>query len=440
MSQHYNQPAPATSHAVPGRGVRWLLLGVWALLTLAAAGFVFTLGTNVPYEDEWEFVPALTGHEPALPWLWARHNEHRLPLPRAVYLGLFRLTHDFRSGMFLQVAMLSALSLGLMRLAARLRGRPHWADAFFPLALLQTGHWENFLVGYQLRFALFAVLVTGLGVVVLRTTPQTAFRSGVIAGVLLSLLALCGGFGLAVALPVAVWLLYLAVVAGRTGPRWRAAVLVALALLPAVSLADSRPASAARAIGTGVVVTGQTLAVAPGVGLAGVWPWVAAGVIAVVGVTLAAVERDVKSPEKRPAAAGVGAVLLGIVLLALAVGFGWAGMGDETGLRSRYALLVWPLLGVAYLFWAGRGGWGGKWVPILLCAAVAAAFPTGTVGGLVGGSRVWERAAAIEADARAGLPAEVVAARHLGDTPHEGRAVRAIPMLRAAGVGAFAGR
>ncbi|HJZ54582.1 MAG TPA: hypothetical protein VKE74_06465, partial [Gemmataceae bacterium] len=62
MSQHYNQPAPATSHATT-RGealTRWLLLVVWAALTAAALGFVLTFGTNVPYADEWEFVPALT--------------------------------------------------------------------------------------------------------------------------------------------------------------------------------------------------------------------------------------------------------------------------------------------------------------------------------------------------------------------------------------------
>ena len=49
------------------------------------------------------------GREPVLPWLWAQHNEHRLPLPRAVFLTMFRVTHDFRTGMNLQVAMLSAL-------------------------------------------------------------------------------------------------------------------------------------------------------------------------------------------------------------------------------------------------------------------------------------------------------------------------------------------
>src|SRR5581483_11647567 len=197
MSQPYSQPGPAT------RLTRGVLLGTWAVLALADLAFVLTLGTNAPYADEWEFVPALLDREPPLPWLWQLHNEHRLPLPRAVYLGLFRLTHDFRAGMVVQVAVLSGLSLWLMRLAERLRGRPHWADLFFPASLLHVGHWENLLMGYQLCFALFTVLATAVGVVALRATRESAFRSGVAAGVLALLLATTGGSGLVAALPVA---------------------------------------------------------------------------------------------------------------------------------------------------------------------------------------------------------------------------------------------
>src|SRR4051812_30516818 len=183
MTQTYAPPPPATSATFGS--LRRALLAAWALATLGAVAFVAVIGTNAPYADEWEFVPALVGEEPALPWLWQQHNEHRLPLPRAIYLALFTLTHDFRAGMLLQVAMLSALALYLMRLAEQLRGRPHWADAFFPVSLLHTGHWENFVMGYQLCFALFAVLATGLAVTALRTTRANAFRSGVIAGALL---------------------------------------------------------------------------------------------------------------------------------------------------------------------------------------------------------------------------------------------------------------
>src|SRR5688572_15035986 len=112
MSQEY-RPAPDPTRLTPhpdpppqgGREGVWRFLTlVWLVMTLAALGYVLAFGHNIPWGDEWEFVPALTGREPAgLPWLWAQHNEHRLPLPRAIYLGLFRLTGDFRAGMVLQV-------------------------------------------------------------------------------------------------------------------------------------------------------------------------------------------------------------------------------------------------------------------------------------------------------------------------------------------------
>src|SRR5262249_14024982 len=178
------------------------------------------------------FVPALTRHEPFGPWLWQQHNEHRLPLPRAIYFALFVLTRDFRAGMVLQVAMLSALAFWLMRLAAKLPGRPHWADGVLPVSLLHIGHWENFLMGYQLCFALFTVLVTAIGVVALRTTRETAFRSGATAGVLGVLLCLCGGFGLVVALPVSAWVAYLAVIVWRSGAKRHAWMLLGLNALP----------------------------------------------------------------------------------------------------------------------------------------------------------------------------------------------------------------
>jgi hypothetical protein len=51
--------------------------------------------------------------------------------------------------------VLSTLSLALMRLRRPAPRPPDWADAFFPVSLLHLGHWENFIMGYQICFALF---------------------------------------------------------------------------------------------------------------------------------------------------------------------------------------------------------------------------------------------------------------------------------------------
>lgn len=196
-------------------------MALWAALTVLAVAFVFVVGSNCPNADEWEFVPALTGNEPLGPWLWAQHNEHRLPLPRLAYWVLFQLTHDFRAGSLLQIGILSGTSLGLMSLAARFRGFPHWADAFFPVSLLHVGHWENLLIGYNICFAFILALETAIGVIAIRTTRENAFRSGCMAGVLMCLLCLCGGGGVVTAMPVAAWLVSLAFIVWRPGVRVR---------------------------------------------------------------------------------------------------------------------------------------------------------------------------------------------------------------------------
>lgn len=446
MTQTYTPTAPATSATF--RSLRRALVAVWAVFAAGAVAFVAVIGTNAPYADEWEFVPALLGEEPALPWLWQQHNEHRLPLPRAVYLTLFALTHDFRAGMLLQVALLAALALYLMQVADRLRGKPHWADAFFPVSLLHVGHWENFIMGYQICFVLFAVLATGLAVVALRITRANAFRSGVTAGVLLMLLALTGGSGLVVVPPVAAWLVVVAASVWQSGEKGRAALLLLLAALPLAYLGvyaggyerpplHPVPSTDPRAV---LRVAGEVLAMSFGIAMTPVWLAAFAGILALGGATVALLVPRWKEPGERLSVVGLIAVTAGVAGVALAIGVGRSGMGGDMGLWSRYSMLSWPLLAAAYLVWVKRGR---KWVPVALCVFAALVFLGNTGTGMQNGAAVKSRYSAIEADAALGLSAEQIVARQFPGSHQAGqeqRAVHAIPMLRAARVGIFAGK
>jgi hypothetical protein len=319
---------------------------------------------------------------------------------------------------------------------------------FFPASLLHAGHWENFLMGYQISFALYAVLVTLLGIVAMRTTRQNAFRCGLGAGGLLFVLALSGGSGLVFVPPVALWLVYLATVVRRTDSRWHAVVLVGLAALSVAYLGlyfvgyerpphHPTPGEGGVAIAT---VTGQTLAMAVGIGFAPLWPAVLAGMLALGAATLAGLVRSGRDPENRPATVGLIAVAAGVAGLALAIGVGRAGFGDpDRGLWSRYSLLSWPLLGLAYLVWVRRGGWGGKWVPTQMCLVAALAFPPNMLVGVQYGAAVKGLESAIVVESGLGRPPELIAASHLRRSGQEERAVRGIPMLREAHVGGFAG-
>jgi hypothetical protein len=115
-----------------------------------------------PYVDEWHFIPVLLGDEPSLPWLWTLHNEHRFPLPRLIYLSLFHLTGDLRTGCYASFLAISTLAIGLMRLARGIRGRASLCDAVFPLMLMHVGQDENLYMGYQLCFMLVTLLACGL--------------------------------------------------------------------------------------------------------------------------------------------------------------------------------------------------------------------------------------------------------------------------------------
>lgn len=439
MSQIYNtSPSPTSRVFIP-------LTLLWVVMTLAALGFVLVFGSDAPYADEWEFVPALLGKESLLPWLWKQHNEHRLPLSRAIYYALFQATHDFRSGMFLQVAMLSALSLGLMRFAARLRGRLNWADAFFPITLLHVGHWENFLMGYQLCFALFCCLVCGLAVVAIQTQRETAFRSGILAGVLLLLIALTGGFGLAVVPTVAMWLVYLAILLWRSGTKTRALVILVLAALPVIYIGAyfsdyQRPPHhppISRDPVAIAAVTGEVLAMALGVGVSGVWGLVVAGELAIGAATVILLTRQGRNPANRPASVGLISIAAGVCGLALAIGLGRSPRGMEMGLWSRYSLLAWPLLGTAYLVWVKAGR---KWIPIVFCVAAALAFTANMLTGMIIGAEIRTQYNQIEGDVRLGLPAEQIVESRFPNSVNSGqmdRGVEAIPLLRSAGIGIF---
>jgi hypothetical protein len=462
MTQTYTPTPPATS--ATSSSLLWLPLAAWAFTTLGALGFVAVIGTNAPYADEWEFVPALVGEEPALPWLWKQHNEHRLPLPRAIVLGLFKLTHDFRAAMLLQVVLLSALALFLIRFAARLRGQAHWADAFFPISLLHPGHWENFVMGYQVCFVLFAVFATGLAVTALQTTRENAFRSGVIAGVLLMLLALTGGSGLVVVPTVALWLVFLAVSVWRSGSKGRALLLLFLAVLPLAYIGAyfvdyHKPAHHPKPSSDPVAVAqlaGEVLSMAIGVGVSHVWWAVFVPMLALGIATLVLLLRQWKEPNERLAITGLIAVAAGVTGVAVAIGVGRGAWGGGMGLWSRYSLLVWPLLATTYLVWVKFGaGWNSwlvdpkaglhgrsRWIPIALCVASALAFPSNTGFGMVNGAKIAGDYAGIAAQAQSGMTAEQIVRSDVFANSHHGpqadRAAIAIPLLRRERIGIFA--
>jgi hypothetical protein len=136
-------------------------------------------GRNLLLVDEWEMVvPFLTGIRPlTFENLWAVHNDHRIVLTRLIELSLVRLSGgDFRVGMYVNVAVCAAIAAALIRAARRLRGRPAYQDALFPLLLLQLGHHQTFLRGDTIGNVLATAFACALLLIILQGRAAAAPR------------------------------------------------------------------------------------------------------------------------------------------------------------------------------------------------------------------------------------------------------------------------
>src|ERR1700704_4257497 len=111
-------------------------------MAIGAFAFVWRFGSDVPFWDEWNMIDAATGAQRVtIEWLWMPHNGHRIPLPKLVLLGLYKISGtDFRAGMFFNVVTLAAAAAALIRASCLMReGKFSLADAVFPLLLLHWG-------------------------------------------------------------------------------------------------------------------------------------------------------------------------------------------------------------------------------------------------------------------------------------------------------------
>ena len=376
--------------------------GIWALMTLQALVFVVRYAHVDPIVDEWEFIPAFTGEEPYGPWLWKLHNEHRFPLPRLFWLPLTQLAGRFDVGCYVTLLSISLFTLFAIRLARQLRGRLHFADAFFPLSLLHTGHYENMQMGYQICFMLVIVLAGLLLWVILKTDRSNLLRRGVQAGFLTALLLGCGAGGLAFGPFMAIWMIAVAIWSLTAKPRAeRKSSLFWVALLTAIIpvyigfylQGYHRPShhddplaiwgsttEAAWQAGRSAL---QALSMAFGPGAIGLWPYSAFAICLIaVECAILLVRVLIRSPEERPRALGILLFLGAVAFMAFGIGWGRCtfltkeDLPGYMGLSSRYCWIMWPALGAIYYMGLiyGKDRWA-KWAPIALFSALAAMLP-----------------------------------------------------------------
>lgn len=171
------------------RVVAWLAIAVPIGISM---NFVARFGVDVPYWDQWDFIPLLehaARGDLRFSELAGQHNEHRILFPRLIMLGLARLTRwDVRAEMWAGWSMLVLTAL-VLHLELRQRGRPPsltaWGTVPAAWLLLSLRQWENLLWGWQ-----FQIVLAGLAAVValwaLLTPSPLRVGAGMGAGVVSS--------------------------------------------------------------------------------------------------------------------------------------------------------------------------------------------------------------------------------------------------------------
>jgi hypothetical protein len=353
--------APSSTAPVPGdRGAALFVWGIWAVMSLGVLVYIRSFACNVPFDDEWGMVAAVTHHQPVtLNYLWSLNNEHRIFLPRLLYLGLARVTGgDFRAGMYFIAAALAALSAGMIWAALRLRGWTSFADAFFPLALLHFGHCENLLWSFQVVFMASTLLIFGMLFLILQSRQPLTWRPALVGGLCLIGLPLCGANGIPLVPPLALWLAYWALRHRRaTGPGGVRTIALVGGLIGAAFLLVlyycqdlSRAGPPSPGWRATAKVAAEFLAVSLGVGIAPWWPYIGYAVAAVLTLSAAMLlVRWWQEPAERVRCTGLLLFLMGLAGLAVAIGWGRAGFGPTQGFSYRYSMLAAPVLCSVFL-------------------------------------------------------------------------------------------
>lgn len=176
---------------------------VWALTLVAVALTVFgakvlliaKYGSIIPFWDQWDgeaaglYLPYLKGELP-FATLLAPHNEHRILLPRLLFLVLFEFSGEWRPPLQMIVnaglnAGFAVLIASLASLLVNLQDRL-FAAAMTALVLCLPLSWESTLAGFHTPWYLLVIFIT---LAIAALASAAAFSALWWAGVAASVLA-----------------------------------------------------------------------------------------------------------------------------------------------------------------------------------------------------------------------------------------------------------
>jgi hypothetical protein len=371
----------------------------WILMLGAAFWFAWAYGSKYPYFDDFGMVHWLTGDTPAT-WavFWEQYNDHRIPLPRVFWLILYRaFGGDFHAGMYLNIALIGALAAALIYAAKRIRGRSEDSDAFFPILLLT---WQGKLSLFLWTFILQMALSTALAgaVLAIMASARTSLSPGklILAGVCIVLMPLCGANGLAIALVLAFWLLFVGLFELIAYRRAVSAVisctfsLLTFGVIALYYVGFDRTITTSPELGPAEMIrrlptwnTGKSVVMflAMGLGMSGQavygwlvngihlglsnvglaswadarWPYATIGIFAFIFLVVVPLTRTwFTRPTERFRVSNLAFFFAACACLTLAIGIGRGGEGVFD--QYRYIVLVAPMFATVYLIWVLANG------------------------------------------------------------------------------------
>lgn len=198
----------------------WLfLLAIAPAIVLC--GWIDRYGVNVPLGDEWALVPMFekwSSGQLAIGDLYQQHNEHRIVIPKLIYLAFAHLTGwNLRGEMFFSLALWVATSAGIYVLLRRtLGGSPRgvmllWAAA--NLLLFSPAQAQNWIWGFQLQ--MFIPTVCLVSTLVILTSEWQWWPKFVASAFLIAVATFSFGSGLLL------WLVVALCLALRGESKWR---------------------------------------------------------------------------------------------------------------------------------------------------------------------------------------------------------------------------
>jgi hypothetical protein len=136
--------------------ISFVLMGV-LLPCFLAIHFVRENSVNIPIWDQWEFVPLLSAFLERKPWIQLLidfHNEHRIILPRVIFLVLAVITQwNVATEMYVNLFFVGILLVVLSKLLKETGGH---LFLMVPVSwlLFSLQQWENLLWGWQIAISM----------------------------------------------------------------------------------------------------------------------------------------------------------------------------------------------------------------------------------------------------------------------------------------------